>query len=174
MTTDLAPLVEACLRAPSAEAVTRLRSAVLSSPGYDPLVTVEALVAEQESTQVLAAIQAKMPGLLLSPRAHAHLARAHAALGDEDAAAVESLLAHLAETAILTSGDGSEQRPYAVMRVEDEYAVLPARPLSHATWHAQDGSAAFDVLTLADGTQLWFNLLWRRSPAHAEPDRPGT
>src|SRR5699024_7793010 len=74
-------------------------------------------------------------------------------------------LAVLAFDSIRAGRDGSEQSPFEVLRVADEYDVLSSSGLRSTGQELRPtdyGEA--DVHTLAGGGELWFRLLWRDAP----------
>lgn len=172
---ELSDLMATYLLDPSPAHLDALRAAVMASPSYDPMVSLSALTtaaqgsggsAEETARLTEETIRAKMPGLLLSPRAHTQLGRSYRALGREADAVREEKIAALAFTGIRGEGDGSEAAPFEVLRVEDEYDVFSfsrLRPTGQDLRETEDG--AFDVHLLEDGTAVWFRLLWRGAPA---------
>lgn len=159
-------LARAFVSAPGPESYVRLRDAVLRAPGFDPLVSVSAILAAADTPRaVLDELGARMPGLLLSPSVHAALARAFEERGEDGPAKVERRLARLALASLRDSGEGTEELPYRVLRIEDEYDLLAAAGRrSTAQAERSEDRGAFDVHTLEDGGRVWFELLWRASP----------
>lgn len=158
-------IMEAYALDPTPQHLDDLHGAIMSAPTYDPLVAIGAAVAPLAQTGdhqgILDALWAQMPGIFLSPAAHMHLSQAYAALGNEKAAARERKFALLAMSSIHEGADGSEESPYPVLRIEDEYTVLDAaRQTSRAQAQVTHDSGTFDVHTLEDGTPVWFHLLW--------------
>lgn len=157
--------MEAYALDPTPEHLENLHRAIMSSPGYDPLVsigpTIGPLVQAGDHQGVVDALWAQMPGIFLSPAAHMHLSQAYEQLGEERAAGRERRFALLAMASIREGADGSEGAPYPVLRIEDEYTVLDAagqRSCAQEQVTREDG--AFDIHTLEDGSQVWFRLLW--------------
>lgn len=141
----------------------RLWTAVRRAPDLDPLLDLETsgrrLLAAGAHADLLALVRDRMPGAFLSPSAHALLAAAHAGLGEEREARRERRTARLALEAILATGDGSAARPWRVLRVADEYAVLRARGRRSRTQRlvVRDGRP-HDVHACDDGSTAWFDL----------------
>lgn len=156
-------LATAFVSEPGPQTLDRLRRAVLRAPGFDPLVSVdETLAGADGPREVLDALGALMPGLLLSPSAHAAQALAFGELGQEGAARVETRMGHLALASLHDSGEGTEASPYRVLRVQDEYDLLAAGGRrSTAQTLRSDDRGRFDVHTLADDSRVWCELLWR-------------
>lgn len=155
----LADLARAFVRDPGERTLASLRHAILLDPGFDPLVPVSGTAAGMTGPrELIKAFGARQPSLLLSPSAHAMLSRAFAEIGEESSAKVESLLAELSLEALRSSGDGTHESPYRVLRVEDEYDLLAAEGRRSVR---QVDRGDRDVHTLDDGTTREFLLMWR-------------
>lgn len=165
--------MEAYVLDPTPEHLEALHRAITEAPSYDPMVAITQIVTPLEKAGdhqgVIDALWAQMPGIFLSPAAHMHLSQAYEALGEDAEATRERKFALLAMDSIRTAGEGTEESPYPVLRVEDEYTVLEAegrRPTAQQLVPTETG--ACDVHTLEDGSQMWFRLLWRETqPADA-------
>ncbi len=108
---------------------------------------------------VVAIITSMMPGSFLSPVAHGLLAEAHTALGDGPAADHERALTKLAFKSILDSGDGSEGRPWKVLRISDEYDVLRLLGRSSTQQElVERGGRRFDRHVHADASESCFDV----------------
>ncbi len=140
-----------------------LREAVRRSPNFRPDLDVPAatapLLAREAYDDVVGLVDDLMPGAFFSPAAHAVLAGAHEAAGRPDRARKERRIAQLAMAAILGSGDGSADRPWAVLRVSDEYDVLRSqdRVSRRQTLVTRDGRD-LDHHVCDDGTEAWFDI----------------
>lgn len=172
---DFADLIQAYALDPTPEGLTRLQDAIRTSPGYDPMVSVAVIVTplkkNGDSQGIVDAIWKQMPGIFLSPSAHAELAAAYQELGDEDASRRERAFTKLALDSLAASGAGTEDDPCRVLRIEDEYDVLGVSQLkSVGQEQVIDERGAFDVHTLEDGEKVWFRLLWREQRAGAGDD----
>ena len=102
------------------------------------------------------------------------IAKALTELGDAEAGRIEAKFSRLALDSIAASGDGSEEEPCSVLRIEDEYNILRAssqRPTAQR--QVSDERGQFDVHTLEDGGEVWFRLLWLAPPAAAQEDEAG-
>ena len=161
--TTYADLVDAHLSDPSAETLEPLRDAVRAAPGFDPELRVrkhaDVLIREGRHADAVAALEASMPGSLLSPAAHAMLAAALRRTGREDAAARHARLARAALDGILATGDGSADRPWSVLRISDEYDVvdsLGTRPVQQGL--VADGPRRVDRIECQDGRTLHFDV----------------
>ena len=151
-------------RTRSPEDLALLRDLVRSSPGFDPGLDVTGLVAplleRGDHVACREAVRARMPGAFLSPSAHAALAACHDAAGDDAAAWRERRTARLALESVLSTGDGTRDRPWSVLRVNDEYDVLRhlrRRSRGQRLVSAGEGRS-FDVHRCDDGTEAWFDV----------------
>lgn len=161
----LPALIEAYALDPTPDGLRSVQRAIMQIPGYDPMLlvsrTILSLSREDRHQDVVDTIRSWMPGALLSPSAHGHLARALAALGDEEGSRTEAKFARLALDSIAATGDGSRENPCAVLRVEDEYDLLHASAKrSIGQRQVTDERGTFDVHTVEDAEEIWFHLLW--------------
>lgn len=160
---DLADLTAGYARTRSAADLARLRAAVRRSPGFDPGLDVVGVVsppfASGDPAEVVARVRDLMPGAFFSPSAHAALAAAHHALGEQDRAQAERRLQALALDSIRSTGDGTREHPWSVLRVSDEYDVLRAagRVSREQTLVEADGRS-LDRHVCDDGSQAWFDV----------------
>lgn len=158
--------MEAYALDPTPEHLAVLHTAIMAAPTFDPMILLGELVgpltAAGDHRGVIDGLRRHMPGLFLSPAAHMHLSQAHAALGDDAAAQRERRFALLAMHSIRDGATGTEDAPFPVLRVEDEYTVLDASGLrSSQQRYFSDDRGHFDVHTVEDGSEVWFRLLWR-------------
>lgn len=165
---SLTELVGDYVHDPRPERLRRLRSAVTGSPTFDPgldLVAVAgAALEEGRIDDAIRGLTSKMPGAALSPSAHAVLAAAFEAKGDEAAARRERLMAELSVTTILSTGDGTREHPWSVLRVADEYDLLRTRGVTSVEQLTlTEGGRLVDGHVDEDGNQLWFAVETRRS-----------
>nr|WP_218861550.1 DUF4919 domain-containing protein [Nocardioides panzhihuensis] len=122
-------MVSAYLDDPGPDALGPLRRAVRGSAGFTPdldLDEADRLLAEGSYAAATAELQRAMPGAIFSPSAHLRMAAALERSGDERSAARERQVARAALRSIRSTGDGSEQRPWSVLRINDEYDMLRA------------------------------------------------
>ncbi|MFQ6485681.1 hypothetical protein [Brachybacterium epidermidis] len=151
---------------PTPENLAPLHRAIMDAPSFDPLTLLGPVVAPRKTAGdhqgIIDELNRLMPGLFLSPAAHMHLSQAHAALGDDAAAQRERRFALLAMHSIREGATGSEDAPFPVLRVEDEYTVLEASgQRSSLQRYFSDQRGHFDIHTVEDGSEVWFRLLWR-------------
>ena len=155
---------------PDHSTLTPLQQAVMDAANYDPLVLIETrlnpLFEASDHQGIIDLLHRQMPGLFLSPTVHAYLSQAHQELGDETGAQRERQAAQLAMQTLISSGNGSHEKPYRVLRVSDEYDVLTYLEATSTSQRTVDeDNRVFDVLTTTDGTEVWFKLLWRNRGA---------
>jgi hypothetical protein len=162
-TTTYADLLGVHLADPTPETLEPLRDAVRSAPGFDPELRVReqaaALLREGRHDDAVTALEASMPGSLLSPAAHAMLATALRHTGRPEGAARHARLARAALEGILATGDGTAERPWSVLRISDEYDVvdsLGTRPVSQGL--LVDGARRVDRVECQDGRTLHFDV----------------
>ncbi|WP_248579694.1 DUF4919 domain-containing protein [Nocardioides sp. InS609-2] len=142
--------------------LARLRDLIRRSPDFDPglnvVEVVSPLFARGAQAEVVAAVEALMPGAFFSPSAHAALGAAHAALGDATRARHERRTQVLALDSIRSTGDGTREQPWSVLRISDEYDLLRAggRVSREQTLVAIEGRS-FDHHVCTDGSEAWFD-----------------
>lgn len=165
----LRDLVTAYLENQDLENLARLRGAVAGSASFDPdlelMSELGPLMEQGRHQEIVDAVTAKMPGAALNPTAHLAMSAALEALGDERAAKRESIMAKVAVSSVLATGDGSEESPWSVLRVADEYDIMRAKGVTPSGQSAQsrDGRMV-DRHVTTDGGEVWFVL--------DEPTRP--
>lgn len=163
VTPALSELAMVWSRTRAAADLAALRDAVRASEGFDPGLDVVAVVgpalARGAHAEAAAALQDLMPGAFFSPSAHAALAAAHAGLGDDARSRAERSLQRLALESIRSTGDGTREHPWSVLRLSDEYDVLRAdrRTSRRQTLVAVDGSS-LDRHECEDGSEAWFDV----------------
>ena len=147
----------------SAADLARLRDAVRRSPGFDAGLDVVGAVspalARGAHEEAVAIVEALMPGAFFSPSAHAALGASRAALGDHAQARAERRTQVLALESIRSTGDGTREHPWSVLRISDEYDVLRAdrRASREQTLITVDGRS-LDRHVCDDGSDVWFEV----------------
>jgi hypothetical protein len=161
--TSYSDLLTAYLSDPGAETLAALRSAVRSAPNFRSDLTldrsVDPLIASGAYDEAIATLQDLLPGGIFSPGVHAALAEAYARTGRQDAADHETTLARAALRSIASTGDGTAERPWTVLRISDEYDVLRSmkkRPRRHEV--VQDGARYLDHHLCDDGSEAYFDV----------------
>lgn len=160
-TKTYADLLTDYLDAPSAETLVQLRRAVRSSPGYTTeldLVEPDRLLDEGAYDQALALLRTLLPGALLSPAYHSQLARAFDGIDEPRDAAREKRYARAAITSIRSTGAGSLERPWSVLRINDEYDMLRAMGKTSVRQAlVKHGGRAIDRHETTDGSVYHFD-----------------
>ncbi|RRD45609.1 DUF4919 domain-containing protein [Tessaracoccus sp. OH4464_COT-324] len=133
------------------------RSALAAAPDDLAIAEADALIRTGRFLAAYDRILRAMPRWILSPSAHNYLALCHQGLGDEARAASERALSGLALETILRSGEGTEGRPWRVLRVADEYDIAAQQGKRVVTQAMV--SPGLDRLEADDGTVLWFKLI---------------
>lgn len=151
------------IESPNRESYQVIRDLILAFPGYDPysddLNEMLDLLAEGKFVEVQQGISRGMPNLLLSPRAHMLAAIAAEKTGEDQAAEVEKYIAQACVKGILTTGDGTHEHPYQVVRTSDEYDVLQFLELDPAGQALQEnGERHFDVISTRQGQEIVFDI----------------
>lgn len=163
---DFAEVMERFVLNPSEETLAPLQAEIMGAENFNPLVLLEPqvspLIASGNYQAAVDAVWRMMPGVFLSPTAHGMLAYSYHQMGDEKAAQRERSLARLALDTVTGSGAGTQEAPYRVLRVGDEYDVLRAAQRTSVAQRAlnHDGQG-YDVHECADGGEVWFALLWQ-------------
>lgn len=154
---------EEWIASPTREGYAKLLDAVRSEPRYDatrhlaehvvPLLEAGRYVhAERMLLEVFSAH-------VLSPSAHALLARCHDGLGEPDRAREERRLMELTMQALLHAGDGTELRPYPVVILSDEYDALDVLNIEPSTHLSREvGDDVLDTFEDASGRRVHFLL----------------
>jgi len=152
------------LKQPSTEAFLELRQQVASSPNYSPYDSVLSdamrMISEEDFEGAIEHLGKHMAGnLLLSPGAHFVLGHCAEKSGDAGRAGFERAIGELLLAMIASTGDGTQARPYLVMRTSDEYDLLGAMGKTlaqQALIHEDDRS--LDRIETEDGETLWFDV----------------
>lgn len=154
----------AFLTSPDRETYLAIRAEVIGSSRYAPysqeLNSAEQLFDAGEYMEARQRIAESMPNLLLSPRAHYLLCRIARALNDHKTADSELRIVAVCLAGILQTGDGSHERPYVVVRVDDEYDVIHWGLRKERVGQSliQEEEKCYDLLRLEDGSELWFDI----------------
>ncbi|HRC17696.1 MAG TPA: DUF4919 domain-containing protein [Phycicoccus elongatus] len=147
---------------PDPRTLRKLREHVRAAPSFDRyavIPTPSQRITADEALQVVTDIVDRMPGWFLSPRAHAGLAAAYAELGDNERAEQESVLTRLAVSSVLSSGAGTAEQPWIVLRVADEYDVLAALGCSSTRQELVTlEGRTLDRHSCDDGQERWFDV----------------
>jgi hypothetical protein len=101
-----------------------------------------------------------MPNTLLSPIAHLILARIRDKEGNQDGRYTEGMLATRCVNGLLSTGDGTEDRPIRVTHVSDEYDLinLHFKTSRKSQRLISKGDKKFDVIECDNGKSYWFDI----------------
>jgi hypothetical protein len=146
----------------SLSAFVAVRQVLVALPTYDPwskeLDAFDRLL-EREDWAGMRELAAEVTdNWMLTPYLHEALALAHKKLGDEKLSALEVELSIACVEGVLLTGDGSEAKPFEIVRVDDAYGVL--LHLEKEWVQEEDvvsGATYCRVLRCADGTSYWFD-----------------
>lgn len=147
---------------PSPATLRELRAQILAAPNYDPNLNPDRSTrvarAADDPRAVVDILEDSMPGAFGSPKTHGLLTEAYAQLGDLLASQRQNRLTKLAFRAILDTGDGSEEHPWTVIRIGDEYDVLQLMQRRSVTQDVEvRGGRRYDVHHHPDGSTTWFD-----------------
>ncbi|MFS4430764.1 DUF4919 domain-containing protein [Chryseobacterium sp. S90] len=146
---------------PTKETFLKCRELVINDPEYDPysedIENIQNLLNEGKFEEV---IQYVNVNILLSPRAHIYKYFAYKELGDEKGRNIEMTIAQIIFECLEKTGDGTKESPYIITRISDERDLvrhhLNKQDVSQNL--VKDGDKIMDILTLDDGTQLYFDI----------------
>lgn len=150
------------LSSPTAGNYDKARTLLMASSTFDPyaddLSDLQELV-EANSPEAMKKFARMQPNYSLSPRAHLLASMAAKKAGQEAAARSETELYLRCLGCLLSTGDGTAQRPFKVMRVADEYDVLRhlKKPAGRQALMHREGRS-YDVFVLPDGKEMWFDV----------------
>lgn len=151
------------LSSPTRETYLTVREELISSDAYDPYSdefdVAGKLYEEGNLSEACGTLERAMSNLLLSPRAHRLLSFLYAKEENEEAAEMEFGIADTCLQGILTTGEGSLENPYLVVRTSDEYDVLEYldKQMAQQALTGRDAKH-FDVISCVDGTEYVFDI----------------
>ncbi len=148
---------------PGKENYLRANKATTTSKTYNPysneLNDIRELIDDGKYADARSRLKKCMPEFMLSPQAHQLSSQVEKQLGAAAAAKREAELAKKCIDGILSTGDGSDKKPYLVARVSDEYDVLShlGKTMVQQGLMHKNGKAC-DQIQCRDGTVLWFDV----------------
>lgn len=159
-------LIRRHLANPDRESLDDLRRVIVGSSSFDPdlnpIATTAPLIEVGDYRAAAERLAATLPGAALNPATHDILARCLTRLGDDRGAERELRMARLAVTGILSTGDGTREAPWSVLRVADEYDILRVQRVeSRHQEVTRDGGRLLDRHVITGGTEAWFEILDR-------------
>lgn len=129
------------------------------NPGSNELADVLELVEAQAWDAARKRALEISSAYLLSPGYHMTLSYICSQLEDELGANVEQHIQMACISGMLACGDGSEERPWPVTRISDEYDILRALGKeSVAAEQFEAGERVLDCHTLGEGEEVWFDV----------------
>jgi hypothetical protein len=151
------------LKSPNRQRYLKLFSLVTSADDYDPysdeLTSAIELLEANQNEAAHNVLGRAMPNLLLCPRAHLYLSYIAKEAGDEEHANFESYVASACVEGILSTGDGSQQEPYRVVRVSDEHDVVEYLDKTFEEQSlVEQENLQLDHIRCTDGTEFWFDI----------------
>lgn len=153
----------AFLAQPGVDTYLALREAIVTAPDFDMfsdgLARLERLIADGAHAAVPALAADLMPTWLMSARVHVLLGQSAEARGEASRAAGEARLAEACMFGLKSTGDGSPDAPFRPILPSDEYDLAQFLGKESLTQRREDRAGrAYDVLTCADGAELWFDI----------------
>lgn len=153
----------AFLSNPTLDSFRAVRDLVVTHPKYDgyssDLRAMEDAYEQKRFADVKNEFAQAQPNLLLSPAAHLLLSLALKEEGNTQGSEMERFVCFRCLDGIQLTGDGTQAKPYLVLRTSDEYDLLSALGKQFTSQHLiHDGGKSFDKMVCADGSELWFDI----------------
>jgi hypothetical protein len=153
----------AWLAEPTAERFTTLRTAVAKQPDYAPYSDrrghITELLQAGQYPQAYDELQSSLLSWFLNPSMHLLAASVYEKGGKGELAEAERQAAAAIMDGILSTGDGTRERPYRVLYVADEYDVLSVSAKKPAIQSLSSGpTGPCDRIDCEDGSTLWFDI----------------
>jgi hypothetical protein len=153
----------AFLTTPTLDTFGAIRNLVVKAANYDgyseDLRKMEDAYQQKRFADVKTAFAEAQPNLLLSPAAHLLLSMTLREEGNEKASEMERFICFRCVDGIKLTGDGTQEKPFLVLRTSDEYDMLSTLDKQFASQHLihADGRS-FDKISCADGSEFWFDI----------------
>lgn len=161
---DVSTAYENFVTQPNKPNARRLLASVASTPNFsrttDWITRADELSRAERWDDLSRWITDLMPGVLMTPAAHAMLAQAYEGIYKTDESQRERFYASVAIQAIEESGSGTEADPWHVLHVADEYAFLRhlgLQPVGQEALGTPDNIV--DVIECDDSSVRWFTLV---------------
>ncbi len=151
------------LESPNRETYLAVRDALVSSEFYQPysdeMSDIGDLLDAGKLDEAAEKLAASMPNLLLSPRAHLMLSFLAKETNEEDHAKMEGFIAATCCEGVLSTGEGTQESPYVVVRTSDEHDVVQylGKQFKQQSL-VEDGDRHFDRIDCEDGAEIWFDI----------------
>ncbi|MCP4110554.1 MAG: DUF4919 domain-containing protein [Desulfobacteraceae bacterium] len=136
---------------------------LVSSDKYEPysdeIDTAGKLCEQHKVEEAKEALKTAMGNLMLSPSAHQLLSFLFHKLGDTESSEFEWMAGQACIAGILSTGDGSVNTPYIVVRTSDEYDVIKhfEKESAHQSL-MQNGRKHLDLIKCTDGSEYCFDI----------------
>lgn len=154
--TTYAELLDGYLSRPGVHSLMALREAIQQAPNFRPDLDVGRLAGplmhKHAYREAIGSLHSLLPGALFSPSVHAALADAHRGLGETAQAEREERLADAALASIRSTGQGTSESPWTVLRLGDAYDLVYA---SGKEPRSQVSVGPIERIVCTDGT-VWF------------------
>jgi hypothetical protein len=155
--------LERFLEKPTAARYRRVRRAVLqlseSGQRWHELGELAGLCKAGRYRQAARKADSMMPYWALSPRVHFFAAQAAENLKRPEDAELERFLFGTCIDGLLSTGDGTAERPYLVTYVSDESDLLMATGRRGRQQQLVEGDVGcYDAVTCDDGREVWFDV----------------
>ncbi len=147
------------LTEPTKEAFLKARNYVIEHEEYDPYSddtsTLQNLLQKEAFEDVLKYTNINV---ILSPRVHLMKKYAATQLGREKDATSEYFLGHRILEGIESTGDGSKENPYLVLRVSDERDFLGFIGEEFKSQALVKEDKTYDLITTQSGKSIYFDI----------------
>ncbi len=147
----------------SPESFLSFRDAVAASPDYSPYSdykeTVYDFLENEKFGEAEEYLTSVMPGWFFNPGIHKLMSFVLHKLGKEKEAQIEFQLAMLLLEGILSTGDGSRNRPYLVLSTDDEYDVIEyfEKKITSQSL-VKEGNRQCDLMKCDDNARIYFDI----------------
>ncbi len=152
------------LQDPSPENFSEVRLSLITHPEYSPysrdIDHIAQLQNQNKHNEALAAYFNSMPNMALSPKVHLLAALSYTEIKSEEEAKTKLNMYYLCIEGILSTGEGTEIKPYLVCRVSDEYDILDflkKERIKQSLLSSANGKK-IDRLDLSDGASIYFDI----------------
>ena len=153
----------AFLSNPTLDTFLAVRDLVVNAANYDgysqDLRKMEEAYQQKRFADVKNTFAQAQPNLLISPGAHLLLSFTLRDESNAKASDMERFVCYRCVEGIKLTGDGTQEKPYLVLRTSDEYDMLSALGKQFASQHLiHDEGRSFDKITCADESEVWFDI----------------
>ena len=141
----------------------KVRTELINSPYYNPysqeMNQIDSLIDEGKLKEARQVLSESFPNLLLSPGAHLTLSFLVKDSKDDKGAEMEAFLAVACCQGILGTGEGTQEKPYLIVRTSDEYDVIRflKKDFKKQTLSEKEGRH-LEQIECQDGSEVWFDI----------------